>query len=105
MRRFAGSLLQRSLEAAGFNPIRWMFGVGIDNFHIVSIHEKVQHNSYLQVFNEVGLPALIFYLHVPLRPHPDDRADRQALSGVPRIPARLAHGGRHPDIADRVRGR
>jgi hypothetical protein len=55
------ALLQRSLEVAGFNPIRWTVGVGIGNFHIVSVHELAQHNSYLQIFNEVGLPALILY--------------------------------------------
>ena len=55
------SLFQRSLEVAGFNPQRWLFGVGISNFHIVSIHELAQHNAYLEIFNEVGLPALILY--------------------------------------------
>jgi putative inorganic carbon (HCO3(-)) transporter len=55
-------LVMRSLEVAGANPVRWLFGVGIDNFHIVSHKELVNHNAYLQVFNEVGLPALIFYI-------------------------------------------
>jgi hypothetical protein len=55
------ALLQRSIEVAGFNPIRWTVGVGVGNFHIVSVHELVQHNSYLQIFNEVGLPACILY--------------------------------------------
>jgi O-antigen ligase len=36
--------------------------VGLNNFHIVSIKEKVNHNAYLQVFNEIGLPAMIFYI-------------------------------------------
>jgi hypothetical protein len=56
------ALLQRSIEVAGFNPIRWILGVGVDNFHFVSVHEKVHHNSYAQVFNEVGLPALVLYV-------------------------------------------
>jgi putative inorganic carbon (HCO3(-)) transporter len=56
------SLLQRSLEVAGFNPRRWLFGVGMNNFHIVSVHELAQHNAYLQMFNEVGLPAIIIYV-------------------------------------------
>ena len=56
------ALLQRSIEVAGFNPQRWLLGVGMSNFHIVSVHEYAQHNSYLQVFNEVGLPALVLYL-------------------------------------------
>jgi hypothetical protein len=56
------ALLRRSIEVAGFNPQRWLFGVGMYNFHIVSVHELAQHNAYLQVFNEVGLPALIVYV-------------------------------------------
>ena len=54
-------LLKRSVEVAGFNPMRWSLGVGINNFHIVSVHEHVNHNAYLQVFNEVGLPAAVIY--------------------------------------------
>jgi hypothetical protein len=57
-------LIKRSLEAAGANPFRWLFGVGINNFHIVSNKELVNHNAYLQVFNEIGLPALCFYILV-----------------------------------------
>jgi O-antigen ligase len=55
-------LLQRSIEVAGFNPQRWLLGIGMYNFHIVSVMELAQHNAYLQVFNEVGLPALILYV-------------------------------------------
>jgi O-antigen ligase len=55
-------LVKRSVEVAGANPVRWMLGVGLENFHIVSTHEVVNHNAYLQVFNEVGLPALVFYV-------------------------------------------
>jgi putative inorganic carbon (HCO3(-)) transporter len=55
-------LVKRSLEVAGANPIRWLFGVGMNNFHIVSNKELVNHNGYLQVFNEIGLPALCFYI-------------------------------------------
>ena len=55
------SLLWRALEVAGFNPQRWLLGVGISNFHIVSVRELAQHNAYLQIFNEVGLPAFILY--------------------------------------------
>jgi hypothetical protein len=56
------ALLRRSIEVAGFNPQRWLFGVGMKNFHIVSVHEYAQHNSYLQMFNEVGLPAFLLYV-------------------------------------------
>jgi hypothetical protein len=55
------ALLKRSIVVAGGNPIRWMFGVGIGNFGIVSIRDQVNHNSFLQVFNEAGLPAMICY--------------------------------------------
>jgi O-antigen ligase/polysaccharide polymerase Wzy-like membrane protein len=55
-------LIKRSFEAAGMNPFRWLFGVGINNFHIVSNKELVNHNAYLQVFNEIGLPAMCFYI-------------------------------------------
>jgi hypothetical protein len=55
-------LVKRSIEVMGANPIRWMFGVGMENFHIVSNREYVNHNAFLQVFNELGLPALIFYV-------------------------------------------
>jgi O-antigen ligase/polysaccharide polymerase Wzy-like membrane protein len=55
-------LIKRSFEVAGVNPFRWLFGVGLDNFHIVSNKELVNHNAYLQVFNEIGLPAMCFYV-------------------------------------------
>ena len=55
-------LIKRSVEVAGANPVRWLLGVGLENFHIVSPAEVVNHNAYLQVFNEVGFPALVFYV-------------------------------------------
>jgi putative inorganic carbon (HCO3(-)) transporter len=55
-------LIKRSFEVAGVNPFRWLFGVGLNNFHIVSNKELVNHNAYLQVFNEIGLPAVCFYI-------------------------------------------
>jgi len=55
-------LVKRSIEVAGANPIRWTFGVGIGNFGTVSIHDQVNHNSFLEVFNEVGLPAMICFI-------------------------------------------
>jgi O-antigen ligase len=56
------NLIFRSLAVAGFNPQRWLLGVGPYNFHIVSYGEQVHHNAYLQVFNEVGIIALVLYL-------------------------------------------
>jgi hypothetical protein len=55
-------LVTRSVEVAGANPIRWLFGIGMQNFHIVSHDELGNHNSYLQVFNELGLPAMVVYM-------------------------------------------
>jgi O-antigen ligase/polysaccharide polymerase Wzy-like membrane protein len=55
-------LVKRGIEVAGANPVRWLFGVGLDNFGIVSHHDQVNHNAYLQVFNEIGLPAMICYI-------------------------------------------
>jgi hypothetical protein len=55
-------LIKRSIVVAGANPIRWTFGVGIGNFGIVSVHDQVNHNTFLEVFNEVGLPAMICFV-------------------------------------------
>jgi O-antigen ligase len=52
-------LLLRSLWVSLYNPL---LGVGMGNFHAVSIREQVSHNAYTQVSAEMGLPALIIYL-------------------------------------------
>jgi len=60
-------LLVRSIIVAIYNPV---FGVGIGNFHIVSIRELVSHNSYTQVAAEMGLAAAVIYVSfivVPIR--------------------------------------
>ena len=60
-------LLVRSIMVAIANPV---FGVGMGNFHIVSIRELVSHNSYTQVASEMGIAAMVIYimfLVVPLR--------------------------------------
>lgn len=60
-------LLVRSVIVALHNPV---FGVGIGNFHIVSIRELVSHNAYTQVAAEMGMAAMciyIMFLVVPLR--------------------------------------
>jgi hypothetical protein len=54
-------IVKRSIEVAGANPIRWIFGVGIGNFNVVSIHDLANHNAFLQVFTEVGFPGVICY--------------------------------------------
>jgi O-antigen ligase len=60
-------LFWRSLFVAARHPV---FGVGLGNFHIVSIKEQVSHNAYTQVASEMGVPAMIVYvlfMIVPLR--------------------------------------
>ncbi|HEX8455713.1 MAG TPA: O-antigen ligase family protein [Pyrinomonadaceae bacterium] len=52
-------LLVRSIIVAIHNPV---FGVGIGNFHIVSIHELVSHNAYTQVAAEMGILAAVIYV-------------------------------------------
>ncbi|MCA1629402.1 MAG: O-antigen ligase family protein [Acidobacteria bacterium] len=45
-----------------------LFGVGMNNFHIISIHEQVSHNAYTQVGAELGVPAMIAYVLFLLAP-------------------------------------
>ena len=56
------ALLLRSLAVFTANPKVWVVGLGVGNFHIVSLHELVNHNSYLQVLTEVGAPAFVLYV-------------------------------------------
>jgi putative inorganic carbon (hco3(-)) transporter len=53
------NLLWRSLAVTLKNPI---LGIGMNNFHIVSIREQVSHNAYTQVSAEMGLAALVLYV-------------------------------------------
>jgi len=60
-------LLFRSLLTAIRHPL---LGIGMGNFHIVSIHEQVTHNAYTQVAAEMGTAALVIYtmfIVAPLR--------------------------------------
>lgn len=59
------ALLLRSIVVAAKNPL---LGIGMGNFHIVSIHEAVTHNAYTQVAAEMGLTALVLYLLFILTP-------------------------------------
>ncbi|MDQ3652218.1 MAG: O-antigen ligase family protein [Acidobacteriota bacterium] len=54
-----------SVKSTLANPI---FGLGMGNFHTVSLHELVSHNAYTQVSAELGIPALIFYMTFLLSP-------------------------------------
>ena len=53
------NLLWRSLEVTVRHPL---LGIGMNNFHIVSIREQVSHNAYTQVSAEMGLAALVVYV-------------------------------------------
>jgi O-antigen ligase len=59
------ALLIKSLMVAAANPV---LGIGMDNFHIVSIHEAVTHNAYTQVAAEMGLTALVLYVMFIITP-------------------------------------
>ncbi|MEJ7576964.1 MAG: O-antigen ligase family protein [Pyrinomonadaceae bacterium] len=59
------AVLGRAIYNALANPL---FGVGMDNYHIVSIREIVNHNAYLQMGTELGIPALIIYIMFMLAP-------------------------------------
>lgn len=58
-------ILIRSIIIAIKNPV---FGVGMGNFHIVSIHEQVTHNAYTEVASELGLAAAVCYVLFLLTP-------------------------------------
>ena len=51
-------LLILSVKTALRHPL---FGVGMGNFHIISIREAVTHNSYTQVAAELGASAFVLY--------------------------------------------
>lgn len=53
------ALLIRSIFVSLRHPI---LGVGMDNFHIVSLREHVSHNAYTQVSAEMGMAALAIYV-------------------------------------------
>jgi O-antigen ligase len=48
-----------SLNVAIRNPV---FGVGMGNFHTVSIREQVSHNAYTEVAAEMGLASAVVYV-------------------------------------------
>lgn len=69
------SIFIPSLDAVGSSGMRqeilyvsiWtalrhpLFGIGMGNFHIVSVRELVSHNAYTQVAAEMGMVALVCY--------------------------------------------
>ncbi|CAN5175394.1 hypothetical protein BH18ACI2_BH18ACI2_12330 [soil metagenome] len=58
-------LLERSVIVTIANPV---FGIGMGNFHIVSIHEQVSHNAYTQIGAELGMASMIIYILFILAP-------------------------------------
>jgi O-antigen ligase len=62
-----------------------LFGVGMGNFHIISIHEAVTHNSYTQVASEMGLAALALYTLFLVTPF-------RRLARIERATVRSGHG-------------
>lgn len=52
-------LLKRAAWVALHHPL---IGVGMGNFHIYSIREKVAHNAYLEIAAELGWLGLLAYL-------------------------------------------
>jgi len=58
-------LLKRAFEVAVHHPI---IGVGMNNFHIFSIKEKVAHNSYVEIWAELGTIGLLAYLILIIAP-------------------------------------
>ncbi|MGE0126881.1 MAG: O-antigen ligase family protein [Blastocatellales bacterium] len=58
-------LFKHGVNLAIHNPI---VGIGMGNFHIYSIREKVAHNAYVETAAELGLFGLIAYLVLILAP-------------------------------------
>lgn len=52
-------LLFQSIQVAVTHPL---FGVGMNNFYLVTVRGKPSHNAYTQVGADLGLPALAVYL-------------------------------------------
>ncbi|HEY0003473.1 MAG TPA: O-antigen ligase family protein [Pyrinomonadaceae bacterium] len=53
------NLLLKSIIVTATRPL---LGIGMNNFHILSIHEQVTHNAYTQVGSEMGVPAMLIYI-------------------------------------------
>ena len=52
-------ILNRSIIVSLRHPIT---GIGMGNFHTVSLHETVTHNAFTQISAEMGMAALIAYM-------------------------------------------
>jgi O-antigen ligase len=58
-------ILERSILISLRHPL---FGVGMGNFHTVSLGETVTHNAFTQVSSEMGTAALIIYMMFLTKP-------------------------------------
>lgn len=58
------------VRAADLASRHLVFGVGMGNYHIYSLHEKAAHNSWLEISTELGVVGLLAYcllIFAPLR--------------------------------------
>jgi O-antigen ligase len=78
-------VLKRGLDLFTRRPI---IGLGMGNFHIYSIREKVAHNGYLETAAELGLIGLLAYLIIIMAP----------LRGLSRIERETMKSGDRNDI-------
>ena len=58
-------LLAQAIELAANHVV---FGVGMGNFSVYSLHNRAAHNSYLEISAELGLAGLIAYLTIIFAP-------------------------------------
>jgi len=68
------ALLTKSIEVSFQHPL---FGVGLNNFEVISGHWKVTHNSYTQLSAEGGFAALILFLMILWRAFANLREAKQ----------------------------
>ncbi|HZJ45497.1 MAG TPA: O-antigen ligase family protein [Pyrinomonadaceae bacterium] len=74
-------ILNRSILVSLRNPLS---GIGMGNFHTVSLHETVTHNAFTQVSAELGFGALIVYLMFLTAPILWLRKVERETSGAPK---------------------
>jgi O-antigen ligase len=79
------ALLERGLDLFLRHPV---VGLGMGNFHIYSINEKVAHNSYVETAAELGAIGLLAYLIIILAP----------LRGLARIEMEKLRFGSRTDL-------
>ncbi|HYP26962.1 MAG TPA: O-antigen ligase family protein [Blastocatellia bacterium] len=78
------ALLERAIQVAANHII---FGVGMGNYHIYSLHEQVAHNSYLEISAELGVAGLIAYLVLIFSPLKRMRRIKKGIEARYEVPA------------------